>query len=1608
MKLFARSEIGSWKSEVGNRRSAFGFRRSEIGGRKPEVGRPNSKLQTPNSKLHKGVASARVLALLAAVGLAGALLSFGITEEVALGGISGKVTLRENGRTIEGAQIDISPTEESDNEAARRRVLKTDKDGRFEISRLPAGDYTIYAYSKAHRLDSQRITVKEGAPTVLELAMKPDEPYLDIKTSQKVFLPTEEPNFQADGFLPEERMAVDIFKLNLQEIVKKGSIQDLLEGFSRYARTKEDPAKYGQKVRSLNHLITKRNAEGVFIEVIGLKPLPEGFYYVRCKSGKVDRGAFLNVSKIGMVTKSGDKKTMCFVADLQTGQPIDKAAIALAVDSGLKQVGMTGPDGTLNVGRSPGNRQLLVAKRDDSVAVVDYYSRSDDGDGSKGRVFLYSDRPIYRPGDKVEFKGIARTLAGVDFQVPREGKVACEVRDVDDNLVESFQADLTSRGTFSGSFTSNKEAKPGIYSLIARGPGGEGRLDIRIAAYRKPEFKITVTPEKSYYVFGQRAKMRIKCEYYHGGPVVGAKIDAWVARSPRWSWQDEEGEEYVDESGSGEGVDEFEVVSNANGEAIVEFNTQRPEERSYGSETDYTYKLYVSASEGSGETAKYFDGEGSVKVTRGSFETGIETTDYLGQVGRPVEITVKATSHENGQGLAGKNFRVMVGEENWSGSSIGFEPMENLQATTGPDGLAKLTYTPSRAGSLVFRAIATDEMKNEIESQTYFYVEGAGVPARPGGKLMVTLDKKRYEIGDTVKTLIQTDKPGGFALLTVEADEVLFQKVVNLTQSVTIISTQVDKAFAPNAQVSVAYMREKQFYEASEALVLNLSQQRLQVSVTPDRDKLLPGQNVTYTIQTKDQSGQPVSADLSLGVVDESIYAIREDDTDPFQGFFPRRYISVQTTYSFQEVYLDGGDKGAGNVPIRSNFKDTAFWEPSVQTDANGEARVTVTLPDNLTTWRATVLGVTDQTAVGMATETVVVSKPLMIRLQTPQYMVVQDQQKISAVVQNDTGQAADIRVGITVNGLKLDGSSSQNVRVEPGKPRTVEWTATAQTTGLAEVTATAEIAGGANDGVKSTFEIKPHGREFQEVQAGMVRGNAEFDVTVRESADRNAGRLIVKLSPSIATTLVQSLDGLVGFPYGCVEQTMSRFLPAILVDRALAETGLSRPDLRAKVPEIARDGLTRLAKMQHSDGGWGWWEYDDTDPFMTALVLDGLQRAKAAGFKINESMLSRGLDWAEKRFGEEAAKNDRRRDLVYLSYALAANGRTEAAQKVFKFDFKDAGGSELALGALTANLIGNAELKTRLLGQLKAKANVTPQTANWPQEAYSWGQESTALALGALVKLDPNSELVGKTIRYLMQARRGEYWFSTRDTSYVLIGMTAYLRQTKELANLGGTFTVSVNGREVRSVTFDQSSLFQPDLQITVPMAELQMGKNSVKISQSGQAVCYYAADLKQVIPDDKLGNLVANTDLTVERTYFKMEARRMDDGIMRFVASRQPVDRVQSGDVIKVVLRVKSNKEREFVMIEDPVPSNCRVTERDEIFEDEQWGWWWARTIIMDDRVAFFARTLESGESEFSYVMRAESSGKSNALPTRIGNMYDPDDYASNAERALEVRGR
>jgi uncharacterized protein YfaS (alpha-2-macroglobulin family) len=112
-----------------------------------------------------------------------------------------------------------------------------------------------------------------------------------------------------------------------------------------------------------------------------------------------------------------------------------------------------------------------------------------------------------------------------------------------------------------------------------------------------------------------------------------------------------------------------------------------------------------------------------------------------------------------------------------------------------------------------------------------------------------------------------------------------------------------------------------------------------------------------------------------------------------------------------------------------------------------------------------------------------------------------------------------------------------------------------------------------------------------------------------------------------------------------------------------------------------------------------------------------------------------------------------------------------------------------------------------------------------------------------------------------------------------------------------------------------------------------------------------------------------------------------------------------VKSGDVVRVELTINSSVARQYVMIEDPVPSNFRVTERVDPSYISEWGWWWSKTVLRDDRITFFATWLPPGKSTITYSMKAESPGMGGALPTRIENMYDPSQNARGASQQLTV---
>lgn len=1583
--------------------------------------------------MNRAAASFRLIGLLAGALLAGLLVAYGVTKEVPVSGIEGMAIMSENGNPLPGATVVVSkydPTEDTpveDREAPRHypqpgeddyfepRVTKVGKDGTFRVRNLPIGLYTIEISAKAHNFRMKKVSIVEGKPAFIEAKLEQAEPYLDIYASQRVVMPSEAGRLDVRGFSPSNEFNITVYKLKIDQIVKVRGLENLLRSFGSYAApdavSRDDASTV---VRTDKYPVKGRDIEGTFVNQMKMPQLPQGFYWIECNLGKLHRGTFLNVTNMAIIVKNVDKQLVCFATDIQTGKPISGVAIQAADGENMVPKGKTDRAGLLQTQLTTAtqDRGFLLGVKGSSTAVVDYYGGGGES-ANQTRMFVYSERPVYRPGDEVHFKGIARTLSGSQYKIPTPAPVDVEIRDGTDTLIENQKLEMSSAGTFSGSFKINSEAEPGDFTVSCFFHGKQQQLGIGVADYRKPTFSIDISPEKPRYTIGDRARAIVKCSYYFGGPVVGAKVKATVLRSIDYHYADQDaddGEEYEDgEYGGGGGGEYFEEITattDAKGEAVIEFDTALPNDADV-SPADYTYTVSASVADYSN---KEFEGSGDVSVTQGTFQLTSEQSNYFIDPETPVTFTAFAKDQETEKPVAGRPVTITYGLEKWVDKKSQFQPEGTVQGETGKDGKVDLTIKPKTPGDYRIDIKSTDAEGHTIQSQAYLYVDGEGYgESRGKGTFSVTLDKKKYKIGDTCLALIRTSDPGGTALLTIEADKVFKTQTILLKGKSTLVKLPITEDYSPNVSVSVCTVKDKRFFENSHRIVLDDERKKLHIDVTADKDVYLPGDTATYTVKTTDKDGQPVPSDVSLSVVDESVYAIREDDLQIENAFYPKREDSVRTSYSFPEIYLDGGDKGQGQIPVRRKFRDTAFWQPTIRTDKEGEATVKVPLPENLTQWRATAVGVTDDTKVGTSTMQVRASKPLTVRLETPTFLVQGDQVHFVAMVQNDTGADADVNIDLQAQGIKVDGALKRTIRVPVGAPQAVDWAFDADTAGTATLVAKVWTANGASDGVEQKIDVQPHARLVVDGDAGSIKGKTTFQLNVNPAADPNTGRLLVKISPSLGQVMFQSLDELINYPYGCTEQTMSRFLPAVLVQQALKGAPSPNPELTAQIPQIAQNSLVRLQRMQHGDGSWGWWEYDTADSFMTAYVLDGLNRAKAGGYNASPDMIKKAVEWGKKQLAQplptepDYKRLSERRARLYLAYAVAIHGAPEAAKKALAtIPLEKAKATELAYAALAYHAIGDEPNHQKMLARLRATAVVTGQVVRWPEEWFSWGSEPTGVALTAIADADPKDPIIPKIVRYLMASRRTSGWSSTRETANILTGLSMYVQATGEAAP-ASQVSLTVNGKLIK--TFAMGGVAAPDLLVSIPMSELKKGVNTV-VLESGTGSAYYAADLRQYVHEQVLQPKTPATGLQITREFFLLEPRRLEDGTQRLMASDRPVSQAKSGDIVQCTVTVTSDRDREFVMVEVPVPSNCHVTDQDEPVSVQDWGWWYSRMVIRQDRVAFFARYFDKGKQILTFNMRAEQPGNGHAMPVSAGNMYDPTDQSSSGEAPIEVK--
>ena len=1391
--------------------------------------------------------------------------------------------------------------------------------------------------------------------------------------------------------------------------------------------------------------------------------LASGVYLIEATDGTYKAYTVAIVTSIAIVERAGNGQANLYVADRKTGAPIDSAAVSLWTGKQLQSSGKTGGDGlatlTMTVpkteqgaeqGAPPENVWILARHGADAALVTPWgYSFGPDRQTDL-TAFIYTDRPVYRPGHTVHIKAIIRREKDDALLLPEDKTLQLKVTDPDNKAVFTKDLPVSAHGTIAADLDLASDAGLGYYSAtILKSGQFAGGGSFYVEEYKKPEYQVTVKPAAPRTLQGNQIQATIEARYFFGEPVANAKVNYVVHTSTHYWWDQDEADSSdssgadADTAATDEPDDtygateqqEHEGILDANGRLTVTLPTAIDPKHQ-----DQDYRIEARVTDAANREVA---GHSTVLATYGSFRVSVEPTSYVYKSGDPVRVKVTAQDYDNKPIPTAVHIAASLIK--WD--SVTHQRSETqvaaTDAQTGADGTTLVNLPINASGSngsgdFEVTASAQTPENRTVQGQTWVWIwNNAGEWYNQNTQAQLVADKKTYQVGDTAHLLLVTGLNESWAVVTAEGNSVQSRQLLHATSQSFAFDIPITKLAQPNLVISAVIVHDNQLITAQKSLKVPLVERTLTVTATSSKPKYLPGEKGSFDVFAVDSNNKPVEADLSFGTVDEALYSVRPDDTGNIVNFFyPRREVELSPQTSFD--FFFSGEAGTKSpllallangvyhprlaqvkpgsdlvVPkVRKAFPDTAYWNPNVHTGPDGHARVEFNFPDALTTWRTTIRAITDDGKAGGAVTRVLVRKNLIVRLASPRFFRQGDETVLRVIAHNYLETAKDVTFQLDVQGVDVISGQTQKINIPARGESYVDWRVKARVTGSAVLTAKA-LTNEESDALEMTLPVLPYGVKQRASGSGVVfsgTGQAQWSYSFPPASDAGSRSLTITIAPSVAGTVFDALDYLTSYPWGCTEQTMSSFLPDVIVSQAVDKLHLKSPIDRATLNDEVKAGLERLYSYQHDDGGWGWWPDDQSLVFMTAYVVSGLGQAKEAGYKIDDDRLNKARTFLQAAL---AAHPNMIADLrAYTVYALATTGGAPKDALVAAWSSRDKLSDEgLALVGLALDAAGDSRAKDAAT-LLEKKAKVTDVDAYWAGNYDGlmeyWDDtspETTALALKLLVRQNRASGLLPKAAVWLGQHRDGDYWYSTKQTAMVIQGLTDYLSLSGELANTSDV-EVLVNGTSVGKRHFGPGDAFALPWKLKIPATQTGSG-GQVNLRKSGNGITYWSTESSWYSADKKQFQQ-AQLALNLTRDYYllqKKQATPSDPITYDLAPLHGPV---HVGDIIAVRLAVNGT-DWKYLLAEDPIPAGTEFLPNRGLYtlnnKPDWWADWFTREEFHDDRAAFF-NTEFSRRREYVYLLKVVNPGKYAISPAQTGPMYQSNVQATTDPATLEVQ--
>ena len=749
-------------------------------------------------------------------------------------------------------------------------------------------------------------------------------------------------------------------------------------------------------------------------------------------------------------------------------------------------------------------------------------------------------------------------------------------------------------------------------------------------------------------------------------------------------------------------------------------------------------------------------------------------------------------------------------------------------------------------------------------------------------------------------------------------------------------------------------------------------------------------------------------------------------------------------------------EAGAGSAPVvRKDFRATALFKSGIVTDRNGRATVECVLPDSLTEYIVTVIGVKEQDFA--CTESpLVAANPISARDVETRLLRPDDDGEAGVVVTNIGDSDENVQVDFAVfAGLEktgfvqgtgelvrqpgrasVVGAASCSAKVQSGSTGTLMFRLRAEEAGWITLAFTVR-SGSLHEVIYRPLEIEKPFVYESVTTVGEVRGDeaAVEQVVLPSDADENCASLFVQLDSSRLGTLSSAVDYVFRYPYGCLEQRSSAVMPLIAFGEHITVFGL---ESEVKDPaEVAAKEIASWADLQKKDGGFPYWKDGRESSLPVSLrIAEIISLAREHGIALpaalNESRLAAYIEGEIARLKKEG----RWYPFAYAWYVLSRMGKKVPSAALEELVAERTGASELAFAGLAALNTGNRALAEKAAAKLKNMISLTARGASFQTDIpwgfwhfYNGNAERYALALHLFTALDAEDRWNGHLVYELLEMQKAGKgrWQSTAMTSRVLIALDAYIRANR-LADTDFGAQALLNGKPIAEGSFKGAGALPVSKTLDVgtasPDAFLTGMMIPLAFKKDGTGTLFYTASLRYAIPAGQQKardeGLCVYTEITDARTGEKVSA-----------------DALESGKIYRQKVHVSTTKERTFVAVRAPVPAGCEIlnsafattatvppTGQGDATDTTGAGsagntgsasgaatrlwqtrWGMSHQDVYDAEIRCFWNYLAIGSHSFEFLFRAQRKGRYQTPAVTAECMYEPEIFGRSDGKLWKV---